>query len=657
MFFDICGINKMFNVIMENYISLLVGQITIFGIVLASFQFLCDHQKNDQRSNFYLGYNIFELELKDNVTILSLVKSKLFLVLILFEIISLPAIRVIYVTPKIVVNTMIIIDIIAIMLYFGVMFLLLFQIAKYVLGMNKTRNMISIRVVTKVYEKFLKDNNFFYSQEINSKNFLNISNKLAKVIVLDDNKNLAKQEQIYYDMFALEILERYYDRKLDLNKDKSAIISDKAKKVFNKCFEVDALLVIVKNYCEKIDENNIHSFTKLIINILLFDYYLSDDFYSNSLKKRYCEIIDCLYQDNNTMSKKATIEYLFAYMNNYENKTVSIFCQDEIKRSIRKELCSCFVGTATFENFVSIYSIVNSDCNLMGYLCLKITENMISNNSVDIKNLTEIFNVSDRFYIFTYLIIYYSVYRFRSDWEYINIDNLKSLFSIYSLDKVDVGYVSERLMHSNISHRIDDNVISQLVYYLESGLTSNLILQIKDDKYFDLFYIVVIKCCVLEQSDYLGAFESSFTIEELLSLLNEFSIHREVVCNKNLSMFLYQLRKLIIPQLSKYEIQYQVFRALRKMIILDFNLKKEYFNSKSIFINPDDFAKYVLLKLDDDTAKWPEVENCIKPSFVKSNMTSEDYVEHLSMISSELGIPKTLHQKGKMKNYLKIHFN
>lgn len=132
---------------------------------------------------------------------------------------------------------------------------------------------------------------------------------MAKVIVLDDNKNEAKQEQIYYDMFALEILERYYDRKLDLNKDKSAIISDKAKKVFNKCFEVDALLVIVKNYCEKIDENNIHSFTKLIINILLFDYYLSDDFYSNSLKKRYCEIIDCLYQDNNTMSKKATIEY------------------------------------------------------------------------------------------------------------------------------------------------------------------------------------------------------------------------------------------------------------------------------------------------------------------------------------------------------------
>lgn len=53
---------------------------------------------------------------------------------------------------------------------------------------------------------------------------------MAKVIVLDDNKNEAKQEQIYYDMFALEILERYYDRKLDLNKDKSAIISDKAKR-------------------------------------------------------------------------------------------------------------------------------------------------------------------------------------------------------------------------------------------------------------------------------------------------------------------------------------------------------------------------------------------------------------------------------------------
>ena len=654
MFFDICGINKMFNVIMENYISLLVGQITIFGIVLASFQFLCDHQKNDQQSNFYLGYNIFELELKDNVTILSFGKSKLFLFLILFEIISLPVVCVIYAIPKVVVNTMIIIDIVVVMLYFVVMFLLLFQIAKYVLGMNKTRNMISIRVVAKAYEKFLKENNFFHSREINSKNLLNISNKLAKVIVLDDNKNEEKQEQIYYDMIALEILESYYDRKLALK----TTMSDKAKKVFNKSFEVDALMVIAKDYCEKIDENNIRLFTKLIINILLFDFYSSlDDFYSNSLKKRCCEIIDCLYQDNNIMCKEATIEYLFANMNNSKNRIMSTFCQNEIKRLIGKELYSCFIGTATFENFVSIYSIVNSCCDLRGYLCLEIAENMISNNSVNIKFLTEIFNVSDRFYIFAYLIIYYSVYRFRSDWEYINIDNLKSLFYIYNLDKIDVGYVSERLMHSNISHRIDDNVISQLVYYLENSLTNNLMLQIKEDKYFDLFYIVVIKCCVLEQGDYLDVFKSSFTIEELLSFLNKFSMHREVICNKNLSMFLYQLRKLIIPQLSKDEIQYQVFRSLRKMIILDFDLKKEYFNSKSIFLNSDDFGKYVLLKLDDDIAKWSEVENCIKHSFVKSNITSESYVEHLSAISSELGIPKTLHQKEKMKKYLEIHFN
>lgn len=55
MFFDICGINKMFNVIMENYISLLVGLITIFGIVLASFQFLCDHQKMINEVIFILG--------------------------------------------------------------------------------------------------------------------------------------------------------------------------------------------------------------------------------------------------------------------------------------------------------------------------------------------------------------------------------------------------------------------------------------------------------------------------------------------------------------------------------------------------------------------------------------------------------------------------
>ena len=43
--------------------------------------------------------------------------------------------------------------------------------------------------------------------------------------------------------------------------------------------------------------------------------------------------------------------------------------------------------------------------------------------------------------------------------------------------------------------------------------------------------------------DYLDEFTSIFTIDELLSLLNEFSIHKEVICNDNLSIFLYILKK------------------------------------------------------------------------------------------------------------------
>ncbi len=648
----------LFDIVLENYISLLIGQLTIFGVLLASYQFLSEHQKHYQRSNFYLGYDVFELEMKDNIKVLSFAKSKSFLFLILFEIISLPSIVVTDVFSLNVINTIIFIDIIAIVLYFIVMFLLLFQISKYVLGMNKTKNIIPIKLIVKTNEKFLKENNFLKLQEINSESLLNIANEIKRVIVWDDNKNKTKQEQTYYNKLIITILNRYYTKKLYLNKDNSVTVSGKAKKVFNKRTEVEAIMVIVRNYSEKIEENNIHTFIELIINIVLSDfYYLADDFNSTILKNRCCEIIDCLYQNNNIIIKKAIIKCLFANKNNYENKVVEIFCQNKIKTLICKELYNCFEGKETFENFIFVYDIINRDRNLRDYLCVEISENMISYNLVDVKDLMGILDVNERFYIFSYLIISYSVYKFRYNWEYINTNNLTPLFSIYNLDKIDVGYVSERLTCSNISHRINDNVINELIYYIENSLTKELMLQIKHNKYFDLFYMIVVKCCVLGQRDYLDEFSSVFTIDELLSLLNEFSIHKEVIFNDNLSMFLYRTRESIIPQLSSSNIQYKIFDSINKMIILDFDLKKEYFEGTDICSYFPDWGKYVLLKIDEYNIAWTEIENSIKRSFLISNMSCEDYVENLSAISSDLGHPKNLYQKEMMKKYLRDHFS
>lgn len=658
MIFDICEIKKLFDIILENYISLLIGQLTIFGVLSASYQFLSEYQKHDQRSNFYLGYDVFELELKDNIKVLRFAKSKLFLFFILIEIISIPLIIVTDFISQDIINIIMSIDIAIIVLYFVLMFLLLFQISKYVLGMNKTKNMIPIKLIVKTNEKFLKENNFLKLQEVNSKSFLNIANEIKRVIVWDDNKNQTKQEQIYYNKLIIKVLNCYYNKKLYLNKDNSATVGGKAKKVFNKSTEVEAIMVIVRNYSEKIEENNIHTFIELIINIVLSNfYYLADDFNLTILTNKCCEIIDCLYQNNNIISKKEIIKCLFANMNNYENEMVEIFCTNKIKNLICKELYNCFEGKESFENFISVYDIINRDRNLRDHLCAEISEKMVSYNLVDVKDLMGILEVNERFYIFSYLIISYSVYKFRYNWEYINTNNLKTLFSIYNLDKIDVGYVSERLMCSNISHRINNNVINELIYYIENSLTKKLMLQIKHNKYYDLFYMIIVKCCVLGQRDYLDEFTSIFTIDELLSLLNEFSIHKEVICNDNLSIFLYQIRELIIPQLSNSNIQYKIFDSINKMIILDFDLKKEYFNTKSIFLNSDDFGKYVLLKLDNCNMEWPEIENSIKHSFAMSNMSSEDYVEYLSAISSDLGHSKSLYQKKIMKKYLDIHFS
>lgn len=59
--------NNELNIDKATYFTVLIGQITIYGILLTFYQFVASYQGNKKAVNQYLGINIAEFFVKKNV--------------------------------------------------------------------------------------------------------------------------------------------------------------------------------------------------------------------------------------------------------------------------------------------------------------------------------------------------------------------------------------------------------------------------------------------------------------------------------------------------------------------------------------------------------------------------------------------------------------
>lgn len=119
---------------------------------------------------------------------------------------------------------------------------------------------------------------------------------------------------------------------------------------------------------------------------------------------------------------------------------------------IRSEILDIFRGNREQEDFIKIFGDIMKE-NVVNDFCADIIKDMLTcYNNFDATFLVSHLNEENCTYVFSYLIINYSIYKFRSDWKYINLAVLMTLWehhgnmSDYSdkvIDKIKkIGYWS-----------------------------------------------------------------------------------------------------------------------------------------------------------------------------------------------------------------------
>ena len=80
-------LNNDLNIDKATFFTVIIGQITIYGILLTFYQFVASYQGNERSVTRYLGINITEYFVKKKIKIFnSIISKKMFGILLILEI-------------------------------------------------------------------------------------------------------------------------------------------------------------------------------------------------------------------------------------------------------------------------------------------------------------------------------------------------------------------------------------------------------------------------------------------------------------------------------------------------------------------------------------------------------------------------------------------
>lgn len=638
---DFSVINDIFKIIETHYITIVLGQFTLFGVLLAFFQFMVNHN-NDKKVLFYLGTDLINLELKERIKGIFITRHFCFVVVLITEVITIPFAN-IQLIPLGVSAIFKVFDILVVLSYFIFMLFLFWGISKYILEMDKTQNILPDKYIKKVNIKFLKKN--WIKTQKGSKDLKRLVEKFNMIVESDVTKNnddFLKKYQIFYNKLLNDILKEYLI--IRKNKTEDQIV------YYDSLLELDLLLCLVNNYISCRLKLTDETICRMFL-VVFYNYFDKD----NDLEKHYYKIklndfMDLIYSINKT----AKINCLCLIHGRLDKKEPKLFCKQQINMNVRNELYDLFKSDNGFEEFITTFSILFREGELSSDLCYVIAEYMIKFNKVDITCLVKNLSVEDRFYIFSYWIMYYSQGRCC---KYIHINNLKSLFSRYERENehINLKNILTRLYDSNMPGRINENTIHKLYKYINRYITDAQFLEINNDREFKMFYLIVIECCVFEEAYVTFDFINSLPIKDTIDLLSDCANHKEIISMGKLDSLFSKIKRHLIKELPIETIKDNIFNSLDKMILLDFELTKEFFNNDIYIDYNTELGQYALIKINDNNREWKEIEGCIKKAFYSSNMEVEEYINYLLNYCLTFNKPISLHRKKRMLKYLQDH--
>lgn len=544
----------------STYITVILGQITLYSILLTFYQFVVSFEGTPGSSLKYLGVSLTEYYIRNKRSMFHrIVEKPYFYILFLLQILYKPILA-IYSNYF----STILISICSFLWYsFAVLYFIIFII----LFRQCIKSLFALKIIfdLQTNSAFIKDLN----QKFIQKSIITRMRNSAIDLLTWDIKFLIRMlktdtDQIFcsqYHQLIISVFESYLNNKrkeierikktnrtpknqiawiyaseaecnlLENLLQETAIIDEKFKKdlctlhlEFVKLFLQRAFaenkesldLIFNKGPSLTLDKNS-HSLNCSSWEKLTISFFKNLDLES---RKLLMKILHETYHNDTTMFQK--------------------YCEYCIFDLISSGISEVFDEDKQQKDFCKVFDDLLEDKKFNDYYAVKLCDNLISYQQQDTRKMIELLNSDNCTYLFCYIVIYYSIYKFRFDWKYLNIDTLKALWSEHTeIDKI-ADYLIQKFKQSTIEHRFSKDIFYKFDEYLKDSLTDTLLRTIYQEKMLDMFYITIVKLCVLEQT---YGYDSNQSVNDAqIYFINQLANHPELMKYDNIKKLVNNLQ-------------------------------------------------------------------------------------------------------------------
>ena len=666
--------NNNLNIDKTTFLTIIIGQITIYGILLTFYQFVASYQGGEKAATRYLGINITEYFVKKKIKIFNkIISKKMFGVLLILEILYKPFMTIYGETLG--TSTISIINFVWFLfaiVYFILFVMLFIQCTKSILMIKMSSDIKrNGYIISEINKEFLKKT----MKERISKNAIDLLRRdfvnLHDAIQEDENTELqGRYNQLIHLIFTDYIGRKQYE--ISNIEKKGRILKNQVSWIYNSNCEVHLLQEIIDEIYFQLDEQNIKSILNFYIDLIRLNLIGAkqagyskvrlnryDDLYVKAEEKifdviEWKDVILKIYQKLSDKKKQELIRLLQRGLNQGQDFYEQYYKQC-INDLIRVEFDCIFSEKRKQKDFVKIFGQIIKD-KYFNDICAQIMrDKIIYYNRFDAGEIIGQLSGKNCTYIFSYIVLYYSIYRFRFEWEYININVLRILWKQHSDMQDDAEEVIEKIRNSNIGHRFEDKMYFKFMEYINASADGELFNMVYNDKILDVFYVWVIKTSVINQDDLIySIYQDNLDIDIQIAIINELAKHDELMECESIHTWVQYMRYNSFAMQNSFPRKLNI--TLRSLLLTNINvvIVVNYVHENRYFYD-DVIGAYLLVKLhelSDKTQKQKQIKEIVKNAFIASNMDIDEYI---NMIEKECYMCRceiNYVQKEKMKEYL-----
>ncbi len=656
------------------FFTVIIGQITIYGILLTFYQFVASYQGGQKAATRYLGINITEYFVKKKIKIFNkIISKKMFGVLLILEILYKPFMTIYGETLG--TSTISIINFVWFLfaiVYFILFVMLFIQCTKSILMIKMSSDIKrNGYIISEINKEFLKKT----MKERISKNAIDLLRRdfvnLHDAIQEDENTELqGRYNQLIHLIFTDYIGRKQYE--ISNIEKKGRILKNQVSWIYNSNCEVHLLQEIIDEIYFQLDEQNIKSILNFYIDLIRLNLIRAkqagyskvrlnryDDLYVKAEEKifdviEWKDVILKIYQKLSDKKKQELIRLLQRGLNQGQDFYEQYYKQC-INDLIRVEFDCIFSEKRKQKDFVKIFGQIIKD-KYFNDICAQIMrDKIIYYNRFDAGEIIGQLSGKNCTYIFSYIVLYYSIYRFRFEWEYININVLRILWKQHSDMQDDAEEVIEKIRNSNIGHRFEDKMYFKFMEYINASADGELFNMVYNDKILDVFYVWVIKTSVINQDDLIySIYQDNLDMDIQIAIINELAKHDELMECESIHTWVQYMRYNSFAMQNSFPRKLNI--TLRSLLLTNINvvIVVNYVHENRYFYD-DVIGAYLLVKLhelSDKTQKQKQIKEIVKNAFIASNMDIDEYI---NMIEKECYMCRceiNYVQKEKMKEYL-----